>query len=116
MKYEFEDVLRLKLPKERLYEFLDLINSEFHASKYSYEVFFMSDYENGMRNVMTSITKLVNFKNSVNYVLSDSPVERAKLAFVADTFLDEKKVLEIWLRVVSEMTSLEKIMEGWNKI
>jgi hypothetical protein len=56
------------------------------------------------------------YKEQVEYLLANNALERAHVAIKGPSENFKKKVLDLWLKVIKDMSDVEKTLEGWDKI
>jgi hypothetical protein len=121
MKYEYDDIVRLRLPDARMIEFFDLftraagqkgINPKFNIDTW---IEINGTYAKGMADSLTR-AEGNDYKNRPGYLLSSCNRDRALAAMQGPTETYKQNVLDLWLSVVNKMSPVEKALEGGDKI
>ena len=104
--YDYEDILRLKLPKNLREEFKDLL-----VSKYK----FIAGQRQSIDGMLRSLSEL-SYRDRPEYLLADNVRDRAVAAFLGPASAFKQDILKLWLSVADKMTKFEKVMAGWDKV
>lgn len=104
MKYTYEDIAKLPLPKKYIKKF-------FHMAYAKGEIIYQGTHAGVLGYVENYVRH--SYKDRLEYTLADNNRDRAVVAMEGPTEEAKDKMLKLWLSAIDEMTEFEKVMAGW---
>lgn len=109
--YEYDDIRRLRLPDRLHRRFCKILSGYAPTVKQ----FALTAEEYPIDTIM-NFAEHDQYKEQVEYLLANNALERAHVAIKGPSENFKKKVLDLWLKVIKDMSDVEKTLEGWDKI
>ena len=122
MKYNYEDMKRLRFTNKLMDEFIEAVEFKIgtkidrrYLPERPVEDLSNNEYESLM---MWLLEKLYanDYRNRPEYLLADTNRDRAIAAMKGGTTKCRDNVLAFWKKFADKMTDFEKVMLGWYKI